>query len=43
VPSQSVSVAYEQIEFEYYTQDTSSGQVSMAGNATYNIGAVQQS
>jgi type VI secretion system secreted protein Hcp len=42
VPSQSVSLAYEQIEFEYYTQDTSSGSVTMAGKATYNIGAVQQ-
>jgi type VI secretion system secreted protein Hcp len=42
VPSQSVSIAYEQIEFDYYTQDTSSGAVTMAGAATYNIGAVQQ-
>ncbi len=42
VPSQSVSIAYEQIEFEYYTQDTSSGAVTLAGNATYNIGKVQQ-
>jgi type VI secretion system secreted protein Hcp len=42
VPSQSVSLAYEQIEFEYYTQDTASGSVTMAGKATYNIGAVQQ-
>lgn len=42
VPSQSVSIAYEQIEFQYYTQDTSSGQVQLAGNATYNIGQVQQ-
>jgi type VI secretion system secreted protein Hcp len=43
VPSQSVSIAYEQIEFQYYTQDTSSGSVQQAGAATYNIGAVQQS
>jgi type VI protein secretion system component Hcp len=42
VPSQSVSLAYEQIEFEYYTQDTSSGSVTLAGKATYNIGQVQQ-
>ena len=41
-PSQSVSIAYEQIEFQYYTQDTSSGAVTLAGAATYNIGAVQQ-
>lgn len=42
VPSQSVSIAYEQIQFQYFTQDTSSGQVTSAGMATYNIGAVQQ-
>jgi type VI secretion system secreted protein Hcp len=42
VPSQSVSLAYEQIEFDYFTQDTSSGAVTQAGAATYNIGAVQQ-
>lgn len=42
VPTQSVSIAYEQIEFDYYTQDTSSGAVQLAGAATYNIGAVQQ-
>lgn len=38
VPSQSVSIAYEQIEYQYYTQDTATGQVSLAGNATFNIG-----
>lgn len=42
VPSQSVSIAYEQILYTYYTQDTSSGAVTQAGAATYNIGAVQQ-
>lgn len=42
IPSQSVSIAYEQIEFQYYTQDTSSGAVTQAGAATYNIGKVQQ-
>lgn len=42
IPSQSVSLAYEQIEFEYYTQDTSNGSVTLAGKATYNIGQVQQ-
>jgi type VI secretion system secreted protein Hcp len=41
-PSQSVSLAYEQIEYEYFTQDTTSGAVTSAGKATYNIGAVQQ-
>lgn len=43
VPSQSVSIAYEQILYTYYTQDTSTGAVTQAGAATYNIGAVQQS
>jgi len=43
VPTQSVSIAYEQIQYQYYTQDTSSGAVQQAGAATYNIGAVQQS
>jgi type VI secretion system secreted protein Hcp len=42
IPNQSFSVAYEQIEYSYNTQDTSSGQVTLAGKATYNIGAVQQ-
>ena len=42
VPTQSVSIAYEQIEFQYYTQDTASGQVSLAGNATYDIAKVKQ-
>lgn len=42
VPAQSVSIAYEQIEYQYYTQDTASGAVTMAGAATYNIGAAQQ-
>jgi type VI secretion system secreted protein Hcp len=42
VPSQSFSLAYEQIEYQYYTQDTSSGSVTLAGSATYNVGAVQQ-
>ena len=31
MPSQSVSIAYEQIEYQYYTQDTSSGAVTLAG------------
>lgn len=43
IPNQSFSVAYEQIEYDYYTQDTSTGSVTLAGKATYNIGAVQQS
>jgi len=42
LPTQSVSFAYEQIEWQYFTQDTDSGSVKQAGAATYNIGAVQQ-
>ena len=42
-PTQSVSLAYEQIEYQYYTQDTSSGAVQQAGAATYNIGQVKGS
>jgi type VI secretion system secreted protein Hcp len=38
VPSQSVSIAYEQIVYEYFTQDTSTGSTTSAGTATYNIG-----
>ena len=37
VPSQSVSLAYEQIKYEYFTQDSSTGQVTSAGTAQYNI------
>jgi|HubBroStandDraft_4_1064222.scaffolds.fasta_scaffold02750_4 type VI secretion system secreted protein Hcp len=42
VPTQSCSIAYEQIYFQYYTQDTTTGAVTQAGAATYNIGAAQQ-
>jgi type VI secretion system secreted protein Hcp len=42
-PNMSVSIAYEQIEYQYYTQDTSSGAVTLAGQATYNIGQAAQS
>ena len=41
-PTQSVSLAYEKIEYQYYTQDTKSGQVTLAGSATYDIKQVQQ-
>ena len=41
VPTQSVSIAYEQIEYQYFTQDTSTGGVTGAGTATYHIGKVQ--
>jgi len=42
LPTQSVSLAYQTIDFQYYTQDSSSGQVQQAGNATYDITKVQQ-
>lgn len=41
VPSASVSLAYEKIEYQYYTQDTASGSVILAGSATYDIKQVQ--
>jgi type VI protein secretion system component Hcp len=43
VPSASISIAYEQIKYEYFTQDSSSGQTTNAGNASYNIATVLQS
>lgn len=43
VPSCTLSIAYEKIEFQYYTQDTASGSVTLAGSATYDIKQVQQS
>ena len=42
-PSQSMSIAYAKIEYQYYTQDTSTGAVSKAGAATYDITKVMQS
>jgi len=36
-PSQSVSFAYEQIEYGFSTQASADGSVSNAANATYNI------
>jgi len=38
MPTQSVSIAYEQITFEYFTQDTATGSTTSAGSGTYNIG-----
>ena len=37
IPSQNVSIAYEKIEFQYYTQDSASGQVTSAGTASYDV------
>jgi len=42
-PSASLSLAYEQIQYQYYTQDSSSGQTTNAGTVTYNIAQVAQS
>jgi hypothetical protein len=41
MPSQSVSIAYEQIAYAYSTQNTLTVRVSNAGNATYNIATVR--
>jgi len=43
IPSQSCTIAYEQVKFEYFTQDTTSGSVTQAGSATYNIAKTTQS
>jgi len=43
VPSANLSLAYEKIEYQYYTQDSSSGSTSLAGSATYSIPGVQAS
>jgi len=41
--SASLSISYEQVKYEYFTQDTASGSVTSAGTATYNIGQVKAS
>jgi type VI protein secretion system component Hcp len=43
MPTQSVSIAYEQINYQYYTQDSASGSVTLAGNAQYSITKTLQS
>lgn len=42
VPSASLTLAFEKIEYEYFTQDTSTGGVTSAGTATYDIKQVKQ-
>jgi type VI secretion system secreted protein Hcp len=37
--SNSLSLAYQKIEFDYSTQDTSNGQVTKAGSATFDVAA----
>jgi type VI secretion system secreted protein Hcp len=41
VPAASVSIAYQKIEYQYYTQDSSSGSTTLAGSATYDVTQVQ--
>jgi len=41
-PSQSVSIAYEQIKYEYFAQNTKTGGMTSAGIATYDTTKVQQ-
>jgi len=41
VPPASISLAYEKIQYQYYTQDTKSGSVTLAGQAIYDIKQVQ--
>ncbi|MGA3324596.1 MAG: type VI secretion system tube protein Hcp [Terriglobia bacterium] len=41
IPPASLSIAYEKIQYQYFTQDTKSGSVSLAGQATYDIKQVQ--
>jgi type VI secretion system secreted protein Hcp len=40
-PSASLSLAYEKIQYQYFTQDTASGSVTQAGQAQYDIKQVQ--
>jgi type VI secretion system secreted protein Hcp len=42
VPSAALSIAYEKIQYQYYSQDTAKGTVTLAGQATYDIKQVQQ-
>jgi type VI secretion system secreted protein Hcp len=42
-PAASLSLAYEAINYQYYTQDTSSGSVTLAGNAEYDVKQVKAS
>ncbi len=43
LPSASMSIAYETIKYQYYTQKTADGTVTSAGTATYDIKQVQSS
>ena len=39
--SAGMSIAYEKVQYQYYTQDSSSGSTTLAGSATYDIKQVQ--
>jgi type VI secretion system secreted protein Hcp len=41
VPSASLSIAYEAIQYQYYTQDTAKGTVTLAGQSKYDQKQVQ--
>jgi type VI secretion system secreted protein Hcp len=41
--SANLSLAFETIQYQYYTQDTSSGSVTQAGQAQYDVKQVQAS
>jgi len=41
VPPASLSIAYEKVQYQYYTQDTKSGSVTLAGQAIYDIKQIQ--
>ena len=43
VPPANLSLAYESITYQYYTQDSASGAVTLAGQATYDIKQVKAS
>jgi len=43
MPTISCSLAYKKIQYQYFTQDTSTGGTTNAGSATYDIALVQQS
>jgi type VI secretion system secreted protein Hcp len=40
-PAWSLSLAYEKIQYQYYTQDSASGSVTQAGSAEYDLKQVQ--
>jgi len=42
IPMQHVTLAYEQIEFQYWDQSTDSGSTQLAGSAAYNVAQVKQ-